>query len=328
MPPAKASPPPKLSLASSIKVPPANTLLKPILVHLSQGERRYSDLRLKLAAEFHVPAKMVGVSVIDRETGEEVSFDMIFTDAMNHLQNASLTRRMKKMVSVVPGWEAKTIPAYVPPKRRKRQRTPQPTTAKLTGEINVDKLLSSLPDRDPFSLLKMWKNAIRILGDKDRASQQGKAASMAAAISKEWDRRAKSMPDDAYFKWPNTDTPGGGRHEHCRGLRGEGMLRYLEYQVGKNGGHSSLRQALLSRIFEDALPPVFDRVYMADWGANGTSVRLHKMAHCLATFARNFKYQDDDKFDEAIRHWEADLEFLHDKYYLGTFGFGWPSTTI
>jgi hypothetical protein len=136
------------------------------------------------------------------------------------------------------------------------------------------------------------------------------------------------MPDDTYFKWPNTDAPGGRRHEHHRGLRGEGMLRYLEYQVGKNGEHSSYRQALLSRIFESALPPVFDRVYMAEWGANSTSIRLHKMAHCLATFARNFKYQDDDRFDEAIRHWEADLEFLHDKYYVGKFGFGWPSTAI
>ena len=46
------------------------------------------------------------------------------------------------------------------------------------------------------------------------------------------------------------------------------------------------------------------------------------MAESLAAFARTAKRHDEDRFDEAIRHWEQDLEFLHDGYYVGRFGFG------
>ena len=148
---------------------------------------------------------------------------------------------------------------------------------------------------------------------------------MTDAVGREWDRRSNQMNDAEFFHWPSSDTNGKSGKGLYGNLPDEGMLRYLEYRVGMHGEHSSSRQALLSRIFEGILPPVFDRLYMAQWGTSGSSIRLHKMAHCLASFAKNFKRLGSDRYDEAIRHWEQDLEYLHDKYYVGRFGFGWPT---
>lgn len=32
--------------------------------------------------------------------------------------------------------------------------------------------------------------------------------------------------------------------------------------------------------------------------------------------------------DDAVRHWKLDLKFLHNRYYVGKFHFGWPSTVV
>lgn len=107
------------------------------------------------------------------------------------------------------------------------------------------------------------------------------------------------------------------------------MLSYLEYRVGKTAGLSSReRQVILSRVFEGKLPRVFEPAYMEEWGDPKSARRLKKMAESLAAFARNFKRLDEDKYDEAIRQWEQDLDFLYHAYYLGRFGFGWPTTDV
>jgi len=243
---------------------------------------------------------------------------------VGHLQKATLLKSDRKKLCALPNTEGKPIPSYQPKTARAR---PTPT-ARMADRIDVQRLVKALPRQDPYKLLSMWKNAVRITDDKSRRHLHQDAAIVAEAISREWDRRAKTLADDAYFQWPTTDARGGRGKEQYRDLRHEGMLKYLEYRVGKEGEHSSYRHVLLSRIFENALPPVFDRLYMAEWGPNASSIRLHKMAHCLASFAKNFKYQNNDRYDEAIRDWEQDLEYLYDRYYVGRFGFGWPTTVI
>lgn len=46
----------------------------------------------------------------------------------------------------------------------------------------------------------------------------------------------------------------------------------------------------------------------------------------VAVYAR----VDTERLPENVnlRQWEQDLEFLHDRYYLGRFGFTWPSPSI
>ena len=65
---------------------------------------------------------------------------------------------------------------------------------------------------------------------------------------------------------------------------------------------------------------------MNEWGMPYSPKRLQKMANSIASFARNAKRRHDTKMDNAISEWETDLRFLYEKFYVGRFGFGWPST--
>ena len=57
------------------------------------------------------------------------------------------------------------------------------------------------------------------------------------------------------------------------------------------------------------------------------AARLKKMAETIAALARNAKRRNNASLDQAIRDWEHDLSFLYHTYYVGHFGFGWPSTS-
>ena len=326
----RASSPEGQAPTVKFNIPSPQELLGPIISQIANRDKKYADVRTKVASVFGISSTMVSRTFVDPETRKRKSFELSFNQAVQHLQKVSFVKATGKSLGVVGGAAVSVIPPYVgsKPAKARAQDLSSSGTAKLVGAIDVGRLINALPDKNPYDLLKTWKNAVRILGDKTRSPMHADAEAMSVAISNEWDRRAKTLADDAYFKWPTTDAPGGRRKEQYRDLRQEGMLRYLDYRVGKDGEHSTYRHALLTRIFENALPPVFDRLYVAEWGPVGSSIRLHKMAHCLASFAKNFKYQNTDKFDEAIKHWEQDLEYLHDRYYVGRFGFGWPTTTI
>jgi len=62
-----------------------------------------------------------------------------------------------------------------------------------------------------------------------------------------------------------------------------------------------------------------------EWGDPGSPARLKKMADSIASFARSKKRHDEVRFAQAIRDWESDLGHLHRTYYVGRFGFGWPT---
>lgn len=310
----------------SFAMPEPDKIVKAVLAMTKGKGSRRSVVRTAVAKSLSVPPDKLKLRVRRPDGSEERSFAETFELIVGHLQKFGALKTDGKKIVALPN--NKPVPPYEPPAKSAKARAAEPEAARSAGPVDVRRLIMTLPDQDPEKLLRMWKNAVRIIGDESQADRHQEAAVLATEISKEWDRRARMLTDDAYFRWPTTDAPGGGRGQQYRNLRQEGMLKYLEYKVGKESEPSPYRHALLSRVFENSLPPVFDRPYMAEWGPNASSTRLHKMAHCLASFARNFKYQDNDKYDEAIRHWEQDLEFLHDRYYVGRFGFGWPATAV
>ncbi|MEQ1902293.1 MAG: hypothetical protein ABL866_16350 [Devosia sp.] len=191
---------------------------------------------------------------------------------------------------------------------------------------SIDPLINRLPSMSFGDLAKVWRNALRLSEGKQRDTAQ-KAI---VAIEAEWARRgAAGVSPDDYFKWPSTDAPGGDGQLSLQSLMKEGMLKYLEYQVGRtNGQPTNIRRLILRRVFEGSLPPVFPPPYMAEWGGPKSSARLHKLADTLAALARLFKRRHDGRFDDAISDWEADLRFLYDEYYVGRLGFAWPATAV
>jgi hypothetical protein len=196
--------------------------------------------------------------------------------------------------------------------------------------INTDvaRIVATFEKAEPHKLVGIYQNAQRILSEPDRGQSHLKARTVIDALTIEFDRRSTSASLEDRFKWPTTEASSGDGSLKIDKTHPEGMLAYLDYRVGANGEHSRARQAILSRVFESSLPPVFDKAYMDEWGQNGTASRLRKMAESIAAFARNAKRRDADRLDQAIRQWEQDLSFLHDRYYVGKFFFGWPSTTV
>jgi hypothetical protein len=173
--------------------------------------------------------------------------------------------------------------------------------------------------------MRVWINALRILGNEAKdAEARREAEVLVEAIDEVWKRRASGNLPDGWFRWPDTFAPGGNG-----GLTGEdwmpmGPLKVLGYTVGQEGHEKGLRWAILRRVFDGVLPPVFPADYMSLWGPPGSPRRLSKMAESIASFAKNAKRRDAHKLALAIEDWENDLRHLYVAYYVGRFRFAWP----
>ena len=113
----------------------------------------------------------------------------------------------------------------------------------------------------------------------------------------------------------------------------KGLLGFVGYSVGVSGDIESSRRRVLDCVFCRKLPMVNSDEYMSQWGAPETSKRLKKMAESIAAFTRNAKLKQQKgrgDFSLATSEWEADLDYLYNKYYAGRFNhdFNWPTTDI
>jgi hypothetical protein len=146
------------------------------------------------------------------------------------------------------------------------------------------------------------------------------------SIEMEWRRRSNLRhTTDEYFDWPTTKAKRGNGTIGDLSWVETGVLGYLGYHVGEKSTLTiANRHAILRRVFHMHLPPIESPAYMAEWGERESAGRLKKMANSLASFARQSKRQCSRDMSEAIESWERDLKMLHDEYYVGKFGFGWP----
>jgi hypothetical protein len=196
--------------------------------------------------------------------------------------------------------------------------------------IAVERFISNIEDASFGELLSNWRKHvelaafIRVTGNNiDRLPLYEE---LVRTVEGEWRRRSK-LPHsaDEYFDWPTTDAKrGDGRFAGIYSVT-EGVLGYLGYTVGERSTLTqSQRQAILNRVFQMHLPPIESPFYMKEWASPRSAARLKKMANSIASFARQAKRRQNADMREAVTSWEADLRTLHDEYYVGKFGFGWP----
>jgi hypothetical protein len=128
------------------------------------------------------------------------------------------------------------------------------------------------------------------------------------------------------FRWPTTAVIG----DSASALRiahfdyDQGLLKFMGYAVGQNGAYRNRRQQVLDYVFNEKVPKVQSKEYMAEWGEPKSVDRLKKLADSLAAFARNARRRRSSDMDHAIAEWEEDLKYLKDTYYTGRFRFDWP----
>jgi hypothetical protein len=97
-----------------------------------------------------------------------------------------------------------------------------------------------------------------------------------------------------------------------------GVLSQMGYHAGKTYGlPATARRRILRDVLDVELVPIASgaEAYVQQWGAPGSRQRLHKMARCLAGFARNAERRNAD-FSEAIADWKSDLDWLRDTHGL------------
>ncbi len=177
-------------------------------------------------------------------------------------------------------------------------------------------------------LIRLWRNAVRILGQPNlKAKLKTDAKTIINDINREWTRRsALNLSEE--FKWPSVQAYGGNGRLTALGWEVEGVLKYMGYQVGAEGEPQRIRELMLDVIFLGQIPPVFPKTYLDEWGVPSSVLRLKKMAETIAALTRNGKRRHDARMTTAIRDWERDLDYLYCKYYCGHFHFGWPDSSI
>ena len=129
--------------------------------------------------------------------------------------------------------------------------------------------------------------------------------------------------------WPHTFT----RDRQSMSLHGgesfgaqQSPLHALGYRVGQTGEPDNRRREVLTNAFKGALPPVESAHYMRQWGEPNAGRRLQRIAEQLA---KNIERQSNNPtMANAIRDWRADLQWLGETFYRGTFTFDWPGAII
>lgn len=274
----------------------------------------YHDLASEIGGILELPTEIANTRV---NFDKEESFARNFSVAVQHLENAMLlnrkNRQLKLRVGVTRAFATGTL--KIP---RVGERAKPKKAMVFPGKLGHMSM---------SSLLDIWQVANEVLADPSQKNNHQLAAQALELLSDEWGRRSGQTVDGA-FRWPTTDAPGGGGVLSLGELESTGMLARLGYHVGKaNGQPEQLRRGILDRVFSSNLPPVSEERYMLEWGPRASAARLQKMAVTIAAFARNAKRRKDADFTQAIADWEADLKYLHARYYVGRFNsFVWPST--
>jgi hypothetical protein len=210
------------------------------------------------------------------------------------------------------------------------QKKPSPDLRNAEPDLSalppdIVRQIEGLPSRSMEQLQRQWINTITMI---QRVGQSRSAPFIAFrdALASEWAKRARDAAESPqHFAWPSTTAKGGNGMLNSGDWNLIGILSWLCYRVGATQGEpEGVRRQILDLCFDEVLPPINGLDYMVSWGPPGSSARLKKLASEIASFTRNGKRKRSANLSVAVADWEADLDYLYRKYYVGKFRFAWP----
>ena len=220
----------------------------------------------------------------------------------------------------------------MPRKKKKTKRlfrpsepsTPWTPAPRVAIKPSANRAIEGLENRPILETIALWRSALRMSACEDLKNRK-KAKKVIAAIEMDWARRSQFVTE--YFLWPSTEATSGDGSLDGRRWEDHGFLKFIGYGVGFSADLGPVdRQLILSRSFEGTIPPFSSMEYILEWGDPKTGVRLRKIANVIASLTRSAKRRRFADMSRAISDWESDLLFLHERFYVAKFGFGWPST--
>jgi len=184
------------------------------------------------------------------------------------------------------------------------------------------RIAATLPNMRLDQMYAIWANAKRDLSHSKQVIRLA-APLVIDAIEKERSRRGPEavsrLPSGEFFRWPSTEAEKGNNRLDFEADE-LGVLAQAGYHVGTARGEPEVkRRRTLTQLFQDEIKGAG-----GEWGRPGSAGRLKKMAYTIAALARNGKRREAH-MARAVAEWADDLEYLHDRYYVGRFDFPWPS---
>lgn len=204
---------------------------------------------------------------------------------------------------------------------------PRQHPLKVRAAAMAARIAASLPDMSLDKMSVLWTNASKNQSHTKQILRLA-APMLLDAIDKERQRRGPDavspLPNGGFFRWPST-TAENGDGQLVFEADAFGVLALAGYRVGATRGEpEAARWRTLARLFQDEIahaPPG------REWGSRGSAQRLKKVAYTIAALTRNAKRRGLP-MERAVAEWETDLEYLHDRFYVGRFNFPWPNTTL
>lgn len=135
------------------------------------------------------------------------------------------------------------------------------------------------------------------------------------------------------FLWPSIPTAKiSKRLEAMIDQVAESPLHKIGYRVGRtDGAPTSTRREILDSAFNEKLPHVESKDYMAEWGQPGSRRRLRRIARLIAWQvggARGRAEKLGHDMSAATRDWLDDLEWMKRDLYEPWMRFRWPDIKV
>ncbi|MCZ8283161.1 MAG: hypothetical protein O9286_13090 [Aquidulcibacter sp.] len=194
----------------------------------------------------------------------------------------------------------------------------------MTNLIDLERVTHLTKSARPAELIPYWRRMIeaemvaRLPADRILAREALAIIEDAWAVhTTELYRTTRDWKVQEYQNFPG--------FENIEMWRIEGPLRAIGYSVSaESNQRSEMRQALLLRLFDGPIPPIFEARYLADWGRPRSPSRLQRIGDALCTFGMlRAKLLPSGKAQSPYLKWKSDYDFLETLYKKSLFSYGW-----
>jgi hypothetical protein len=194
----------------------------------------------------------------------------------------------------------------------------------MSNQIDLESVAYLAKSARPGQLIPLWRRMIVAEMNEVLPETRIRARLVLDIIEDAWalettalHRSNNDWKIQEYQKFPG--------FENIKMWKIEGPLKAIGYSVSVDDNLPLvLRQALLFRLFDGPIPPIFEARYLGEWGRARSPVRLQKIGDALCTFGMlRAKLLPNGKVESAYQKWKADYDYLETIHRKHQFSFSW-----
>ncbi len=194
----------------------------------------------------------------------------------------------------------------------------------MSNQIDLERVTHLAKCARPEELIPYWRRMIQAEMVEDLPASRIMARLALDIIEDFWAQETAALAGSTK-DWKTQEYERFPGFESIKMWKIEGPLKAIGYSVSvEDNLPPALRQALLFRLFDKPIPPIFDSRYLAEWGRPRSPARLQKIGDALCTFGMlRAKLLPNGKVEASYRKWKLDYDYLETLYRKYQFSFGW-----